>query len=271
MREGGAMLDLLRSLEWSVYGACPICRQVMKHAPGCRLARAIRGLDKHLLRGFRLHEVKDGVAEYRGCVATSGMPAPVGTIALTEPSPPEPTVDEMAREMGLEFRDGQYDGVVDGDAVEVFFASEKYPPGPPVWLMWGDRMSRHPDVGDALRTIYREHKARQGDPPDEELGRALGRSVTKEEEPPTDPSALAAWLYARVVPGRTIAEIDEPVMRSKGTVTYCQIGHRPHDGVIQVDVSGTAACYPPQVGAKAATAALVRLLHPDGTVLWEAK
>lgn len=265
------MVDLLRSLEWANIGlCCPSCDRSKPdgHAPDCRLGRAIRELAEHPLRGFLLHDVKDGVAEYRGCAATSGMPAPVGTIAFTEPSPPEPTVGEMAREMGLDLDHGGFYGrMVNGEVVEAY-APKDIPP------------------------LYREHKAKRQPPPYAGIGpitqptarqiaiaQAAKANSTGEVPPgytdiilgserpwpPTDPSALAEWLYARVVPGQTIVEYRwgdtmrrQAVVTEKGAavdIDYVTIDILVGDGLFTIPGS-------PKV---------TRLLNPDGTVLWEAK
>lgn len=75
--------------------------------------------------------------------------------------------------------------------------------------------------------------------------------------PPIDPSALAAWLYARVVPGRTVVERGgeyKAVVRSVARGRRCIILTGP-DGE-QVTAPGTLNLH---------------LLNPDGSVLWEAK
>jgi hypothetical protein len=44
-READRLAELLKRCEWEAGGWCPICRERMNHghAPGCELARALRG------------------------------------------------------------------------------------------------------------------------------------------------------------------------------------------------------------------------------------
>ena len=146
----------------------------------------------------------------------------------------EPTVDEMAREMGL----GPWRPPVN--------------PNSP-----GDELT-----ADAIRTLYHEHKAKQIDAT--LAGKRVGPWLTppapkvyEASGPPIDPSALAAWLYARVVPGRTVVERGgeyKAVVRSVARGRRCIILTGP-DGE-QVTAPGTLNLH---------------LLNPDGSVLWEAK
>jgi hypothetical protein len=78
------------------------------------------------------------------------------------------------------------------------------------------------------------------------------------EQPPTNPSALAAWLYARVMPGRTIAE-------SPGRRFVVLAVDMSADGqrVFVDEANGYAI-------PRLRQAPITRLLNPDGTVLWEA-
>ena len=77
--------------------------------------------------------------------------------------------------------------------------------------------------------------------------------------PPTDPSALAAWLYARVVPGQTIAETP-----GRRFVVLAVDMSMDNKRVFLDERNGYAI---PQ----ATQHPITRLLNPDGTVLWEAK
>lgn len=287
------MLDLLRSLEWANVGpCCPSCERVKMdgHAPDCRLDRAIRDLASSAIE--EVPEPSPLVVGDR-VVALTPHGWADATILRIEASGPVlirtesgvtwlvererirrqdqtlgPTVDEMAREMGLTWSESAG--------------------------AWAQRTGGYPTFPD-VRTLYREHKARQADPPAatvDDFGGVhcpachcvfgevrirngkqaicpnCGRRVRMKEEPPTDPAALAAWLYARVMPGRTVVEWEAPsvdrVRRCKSLVVNVEI-----DGDHIVVWPNDSALYipPPSKHVTRAT----RLLNPDGTVLWEAK
>ena len=172
----------------------------------------------------------------------------------------EPTVDEMAREMGLT-RGVYRNWTTDSDADLVQLETD----GQWVWRPSGTLRDHDlrswPTDADAIRTLYREHKAKQIDAT--LAGKRVGPWLTppapkvyEASGPPIDPSALAAWLYARVVPGRTVVERGgeyKAVVRSVARGRRCIILTGP-DGE-QVTAPGTLN---------------LPLLNPDGTVLWEA-
>jgi hypothetical protein len=99
----------------------------------------------------------------------------------------------------------------------------------------------------AVDDLYREWVAKQQ--------AALG---ARPDSPPTDPPALAAWLYGRVMPGRTIAE-------SPGRRFVVLAVDMSADGqrVFVDEANGYAI-------PRLRQAPITRLLNPDGTVLWEA-
>ena len=173
----------------------------------------------------------------------------------------EPTVDEMARDVRPTFADklralglpterdehGDYDR---GMAVYASLQTRGLSAGVR-WLYWtaGSNMPddrRWPTAEAAVDELYAEWVAKQQ--------AALG---ARPDSPPTDPSALAAWLYARVVPGRMVVERGgeyKAVVRSVARGRRCIILTGP-DGE-QVTAPGTLNLH---------------LLNPDGSVLWEAK
>lgn len=239
------MVDLLRSLEWQAgYNghACPSCRacEVDGHTPTCRLARAIRELAEES-PGEPL-DIPATAAFIRDHVAIADRvlgpvvdgPAICPPPRTTRPIlPPEPTVDEMAREMGLTpaWRPGEWTAP----------GAEIIPP-------------------EQIRTLYREHRANAAwaDSMLSDIGRKMNA-------PPTDPAQLAAWLYARVGHG-TWAEWVVPgnPRPSKEEVTGCDFD----DGAVWLDLAPSGrARIPSERGDQRQ---VTRLLNPDGSVLWEA-
>jgi hypothetical protein len=160
---------------------------------------------------------------------------------------PEPTVDEMAREMGF----------------------MRYGP-----FTYGAPGAAGVCSPDEVHALYREHKAKQIDatlagkrvgpwltPPAPKVYEASGIV----EQPPTDPSALAAWLYARVMPGRTAVEYRTAAgIVGKSLVARCYAG----TDRVALGIYGGETVLVPGQGSTLLT--FTRLLNPDGTVLWEA-
>ena len=272
------MLDLLRSLEWSVYGACPSCRQVSRHTPDCRLDRAIRDLtagkallgaeDEDLYRiRFEAGRARYRAGEHREsnpCVSDTARKAwfagwdaeqheHASRIAR------EPTVDEMARDVRPTFADklralglptemehnGMYCHDHRGPALWIAMGEWVYSLGPHV----GPGPRRWPTAETAVDELYAEWVAKQQ--------AALG---ARPDSPPTDPSALAAWLYARVVPGRTIIEHKRGGGQKKAVIAEAALYE--DDLLFVAGERGLSLTADPLM--------IVRLLNPDGTVLWEA-
>ena len=189
----------------------------------------------------------------------------------------EPTVDEMAREMGLT-RGVYRNWTTDSDADLVQLETD----GQWVWRPSGTLRDHDlrswPTDADAIRTLYHEHKAKQIDAT--LAGKRVGPWLTppapkvyEASGPPTDPSALAAWLYARVVPGQTIA-----VFGREGTDGYHKQGIASvtgGDGVLLLrlaaDGTDSRPCALVRRDDRSTQRFPTRLLNPDGTVLWEAK
>ena len=287
------MLELLRSLEWCApfvalpHTNCPACgrRRENGHAPDCRLDRAIRGaVSVEPLRPPLTTEEKARALGYARN-ASAGVDADgvwcsdaLIDVRWTEhlirgqqrarEAASEPTVDEMAREMGLT-RGVYRNWTTDSDADLVQLETD----GQWVWRPSGTLRDHDlrswPTDADAIRTLYREHKAKQRPPLtrftcsradcDDDQPHAHIESnlpIVDATKPPTDPAALAAWLYARVVPGRMVVERGgeyKAVVRSVARGRRCIILTGP-DGE-QVTAPGTLNLH---------------LLNPDGTVLWEA-
>lgn len=232
------MLKLLRSLEWCApfvalpHTNCPACgkRRENGHAPDCRLDRAIR----ELAEGRPYRSFTDTSAGWVEGPDTREYDLGSGTLV-------EPTVDEMAREMG-------YQRCQDCGR----------------WR--GPDITRDCYPDDRIPTLYREHKAKQL--ADTLAGKRVGPWLTPPapkvyeasgivDQPPTDPVALAAWLYARVVPGQTIVEYGRAYKVPVETVTL-----RAADVLVETRHATLAI---PGGDVKH-----VCLLNPDGTVLWPA-
>ena len=289
------MLELLRSLEWCVGGYCPKCEMSRGagHSSDCRLDLAIRELAsgesdvEYCLRAGPSYPVEPTVDEpirigsivcpkpvpYKGTVwrvdriergraymTRVDQPAADYRVEAVFPVEDvvaaEPTVDEMARDVRPTFADklralglptemehnGMYCHDHRGPALWIAMGEWVYSLGPHV----GPGPRRWPTAEAAVDELYAEWVAKQQ--------AALG---ARPDSPPTDPSALAAWLYARVVPGRTVVERGgeyKAVVRSVARGRRCIILTGP-DGD-QVTAPGTLNLH---------------LLNPDGTVLWEAK
>lgn len=249
------VLDLLRSLEWysehprDGTPLCPVCRRARPtegnpsdgHTPDCRLDRAIRGL-----ASSAIEEV------------------------------PEPTVDEMAIDLDLtrgHLTRGPSRWVSRSSGV-VLWQEEAG------WYRMGGRGVVYPSDEAAMRAMWEEQRssvdemARQVDATlaGKRVGPWLTPPAPKTYEasgPPTDPSALAAWLYARVMPGHTVVEWTEPsvdrIHVRKAFVSAVQ----EYDGYIVLWAhEDSALCVPPPVNY---THRATKLVNPDGTVLWEAK
>lgn len=282
------MLELLRSLEWQAgYNghACPSCRacEVDGHTPTCTLAAAIRGLEAPGFKGRQPGERVEALTPYgwqdaevvriegSGAVRVETDSAATWVVSLGDVRRKgEPTVDEMAAEMGwtraADLNRGEHSWI--DPTTGAVRLSRRWGPDWDLRAGWSAFEDSRGWATDemAIRTLYREHKARQGDPPDEELERALGRSVTKEEEPPTDPTALAAWLYARVVPGQTAVEYRTAAgIVGKSLVARCYAG----TDRVAIGIYGGETVLVPGQGSTLLT--FTRLLNPDGSVLWEAK
>jgi len=261
------MLDLLRSLEWcgggEITGWCPVCDKADGHAPDCRLDRAIRELASSAIEEvpepppIRVGSLVcpkpvpykgtvwrvDRIVRGRAYMTRVDRPAadypveavfPVGDVVAAEP-----TVDEMAREMRLTkcHECGRWRNLRD--------------------------LTRDCITDQKVANLYREHKAKQIDATI--AGKRVGPWLTppapkvyEASGPPTDPSALAAWLYGRVMPGRTIAE-------SPGRRFVVLAVDMSADGqrVFVDEANGYAI-------PRLRQAPITRLLNPDGTVLWEA-
>lgn len=236
------MLDLLRSLEWcamitvnrcTTVPGCPRCKahRGTPHAPDCRLDRAIREMAEADPDGAHLRE----------------MAVALGWAVMTvAPNAPY-------REEDMRFRAGNGNFRTAADVRRAYAE---------------------------VRALYHEHKAKQRDPVSEAYAEMEAQQRARDaasypsegeairlrwragkiapEQPPTDPSALAAWLYARVVPGRTIAE-------SPGRRFVVLAVDMSADGqrVFVDEANGYAI-------PRLRQAPITRLLNPDGTVLWEA-
>jgi hypothetical protein len=155
---------------------------------------------------------------------------------MADDAAPHPTPDEMAREMGMD-RDhgGFYGRTVNGDAVEAY-APKDIPP------------------------LYREHKAKR-------VRLVIDPASPMLNEPPTDPSALAAWLYGRVVPGHTVVEWTEPgVDRIRTRKAFISALEQDVDHIVLWPHGDSALYVPPPANH---THRATKLVNPDGTVLWE--
>lgn len=94
----------------------------------------------------------------------------------------------------------------------------------------------------------------------------IHRKDQTSEPTPTDPSALVAWLYARVVPGRTAVEYRTAAgIVGKSLVVRCYAG----TDRVALGIYGGETVLVPGQGSTLLT--FTRLLNPDGTVLWEQK
>jgi len=296
------MLDLLRSLEWAggsdADGWCPTCGGAGRHEPDCRLDRAIREMAEADPDGARLREMaaalgwavmtvapnapyreedmrfRAGNGNFRTAADVRRAYAEVHTLyrehkanaawadamlsdigrTLKQPTPGQdvrPTFADKLRALGL-----PPEADSDGDYFQEQGADLQ-------GRLDGWRYIRPDESEDprrwstaeaAVDDLYREWVAKQQ--------AALG---ARPDSPPTDPSALAAWLYARVVPGvwvewRTIGGTlsKGPPLRAAAKPDY-----------VAFYLSGGETVLAPAQEGQALT--FVRLLNPDGTVLWESR
>jgi hypothetical protein len=119
-----------------------------------------------------------------------------------------------------------------------------------------DEMARHVDA-----TLAGKRVGPWLTPPEPKVYEASGIV----EQPPTNPSALAAWLYARVMPGRTAVEYRTAAgIVGKSLVARCYAG----TDRVALGIYGGETVLVPGQGSTLLT--FTRLLNPDGTVLWEA-
>jgi hypothetical protein len=182
----------------------------------------------------------------------------------------EPTVDEMARDVRPTFADklralglptemehnGMYCHDHRGPALWIAMGEWVYSLGPHV----GPGPRRWPTAEAAVDELYAEWVAKQGrlviDPASPMLN-----------EPPTDPSALAAWLYGRVVPGHTVVEWTEPgVDRIRTRKAFISALEQDVDHIVLWPHGDSALYVPPPANH---THRATKLVNPDGTVLWE--